>query len=242
MRVLCERVCHNKWKTGRGLEIDLSIKLTTRAEKNSRTITYLNAISSNFNLTPGDSLIRSSSSIAAIEFLSGVDIHGGLGTISHETCVGDMVLDNPATENDHPRPLGSNGERVDTADVLYQVDLQLLWRSLEGVEVEHIAQAPIRDGGAEDWDVVLVRPVIDGAFIVDLLPEAVDHLGGRPVNLVVGTLAGFLLLEHLIQDGHNPILEGAVVGIGDDEVADTVETLLAEGSTISAEGAHIGVS
>lgn len=37
-----------------------------------------------------------------------------------------------------------------------------------------------------------------------------------------------LLLPHLLQDGHNPVLELAVVVIGDHQVANPVHSLLPE--------------
>ena len=40
-----------------------------------------------------------------------------------------------------------------------------------------------------------------------------------------------LLLEHLGQDGHEPVLELAVVGVGHEEVADTVDALTAQVAT-----------
>jgi hypothetical protein len=50
-----------------------------------------------------------------------------------------------------------------------------------------------------------------------------------------------LLLEHLVKDGDDPVLEGAVVCVGDDEVADAVEALAAEFGAGGAEGADVGV-
>ena len=40
-----------------------------------------------------------------------------------------------------------------------------------------------------------------------------------------------LLFEHLRQDGHEPVLELAVVGVGHEEVADTVDALTAQVAT-----------
>ena len=39
-----------------------------------------------------------------------------------------------------------------------------------------------------------------------------------------------LLLEHLVEYWHDPILKLAVVVVGDEEVADAVDALVAEGS------------
>lgn len=37
------------------------------------------------------------------------------------------------------------------------------------MEVEHVAEAAVRERRAEDGDVVLVGPVVDAALVVDLL-------------------------------------------------------------------------
>ena len=40
---------------------------------------------------------------------------------------------------------------------------------------------------------------------------------------------GFLLGEHLVKDGHDPVFEFAIVVVGDKEVADAIDALVAEG-------------
>lgn len=55
--------------------------------------------------------------------------------------------------------------------------------------------------------------------------------------LLLGTL---LLLDHLVKDGHDPVLKRTVVRVGNQEVADTVETLLAETGTVEVELAKNG--
>lgn len=107
------------------------------------------------------------------------------------------------------------------------------------MEVKHVTQTAVCQGRAEDGDVVLVRPVIDGALIVDLLTQTVDDFRRGPVDLVLSALAGLLLLKHLVEDGHHPILKGAVVGVRHNEVADPVQALFAERSAVGAEGAHV---
>lgn len=56
----------------------------------------------------------------------------------------------------------------------------------------------------------------------------------------LGIFRGFLLFEHFVEDGEQPVFEGAVIAVGDDEVADTVHALAAEGDAGCGEGAEVG--
>ena len=49
------------------------------------------------------------------------------------------------------------------------------------MEVEHVAETAISEGGAEDGDVVAVGPIADAFFVVDFFAQAVDHTGRGPV-------------------------------------------------------------
>jgi hypothetical protein len=63
------------------------------------------------------------------------------------------VLTYPATENDHSRPLGLEGDIIDPADVADYVDHQS-W-VLVRVEIDHVSERAVCKGWAEDGDVVL---------------------------------------------------------------------------------------
>lgn len=104
-----------------------------------RLAIHLHTIRPGLDLPPTNSLIRSRPSIAPIEFLRRVDIHGALCAITMEACVRDMVLDQAASENDHACSLGAAGEFVDAPDVLDYVDEEALRGGFERVEVEHVA-------------------------------------------------------------------------------------------------------
>lgn len=78
-----------------------------------------------------------------------------------------------------------------------------------------------------------------------------DHLGGGPVQfpidllavdveVLASGLAGLLLFEHLVEDGHYPVLKLTIVGIGDDEVAYAVEALASQTGALELEAAHEG--
>ena len=93
------------------------------------------------------------------------------------------------------------------------------------MEVQHVAETAVCQSRAEDGDVVLPRPVVDGPFVVDLLAQAVDHLTRRPVQGLSGRLARLLLFQHLVQNGHHPVLEGTVVAVRHHQVADAIHAL-----------------
>lgn len=207
---------------------------------------YLDRVSSGLDLAPRDSLVRSRAGVTTVKLLSRVDVYGRLGAIAHQTGIGDVVLHDTTTEDDDTGPLGPHGDGVDLADVLDDVDAQVPRRRLEAVKVQHVAEAAVSQRGAEDGYVVLPGPVVDGALVVDLLAEAVDDLARGPVDGVLAVVAlapaGLLLLEHLVEDGDDPVLKGAIVGVGNDEVPDAVEALLAQVGARGAKGRHVRVA
>ena len=204
--------------------------------------TNLDIVRPNLDLAPRHSFIRPRPGVASIVLLAGVDVDGVLRPVPHEAGIRDVVLHHASPEDDHPRALRPHRDGVDRSDVLDDVYGECLRRRLERVEVEHVPKAAVRQGRAEDGDVVLVRPVVDGPLVVDLLAQAVDDLGRGPLHRLLVVLGRLLLLEHLVQDGDDPVLEGAVVGIGHDQVADPVESLAAETGAVGAEGPHVRVA
>lgn len=127
-------------------------------------------VCTDLDLAPRYSFIRPRSSIAAVVFLTSVDVNGMLRAVPHEAGIRDMVLDDASSEDDHSRALRPHRDGVDRPDILDDVYRERLGRRLERVEVEHVAKAAVRQGRAEDRDVILVRPVVDGPLVVDLLP------------------------------------------------------------------------
>ena len=118
------------------------------------------------------------------------------------------------------------------------------------MEVEHVAEGAVGEGGAEDRDAVSVGPVEDGGFVGDFGAEAGDDGAGGPDEAVlwvvggglVGFGGGFLLGEHGVEDWDDPVLKGAVVAVGHDEVADAVHAFLPQVGAVGAEGGEIGGS
>lgn len=155
-----------------------------------------------------------------------------------------MVLDQAATQDDHAGARGVEGDVVEPADVARDGDVEDGGGGAEGVEVEHVAQRPVGEGGAEDGDAVLVGPVEDGGVVGDFGAEARSDGAGCPDETVGvrggGSLGGFLLREHGVEDGHDPVFEGAVVAVGHHEVADAIQALFPKGSAIGAEGGEVG--
>ena len=155
-----------------------------------------------------------------------------------------MVLDEAAAEDDHTSALGVDGDVVEGADVAGDGDVKDGGGGAVRVEVEHVAEGAVGEGGAEDGDAVAGRPVEDGAVVGDFRAQAGDDGARGPDEAVVrgrGRAMGrFLLGEHGVEDGHEPVFEGAVVAVGDDEVADAVEALGAQGGAVGAEGGEVG--
>jgi len=183
---------------------------------------HLDALAVQLDLAPAHRLVWPGAGVAAVEFLRCVDVHGTLGPVAHQVRIGNVVLDKPAAQHNHARALRPHGKRVDPADVLDNVDAHLGRRRLEGVEVQHVAQAAIRQRRAEDGNVVFPGPVVDRALVVDRLAQTVNDLARRPVQRLVRRLAGLLLGEHRVEDGHHPVLKGTVVAVGHHQVADAI--------------------
>nr|POE65042.1 hypothetical protein CFP56_34710 [Quercus suber] len=221
----------------------ISVRLEGRStwpDRREHRSTHLDTFRIGFDLAPADRLVRPGTRVAAVELLRGVDVDRALGAVPHQTGVRDVMLDDPASQHNHARPLRTHRDGVDAADVLDDVDLELVWRGLEGVEVQHVAQTAVGQGGAEDRDVVPVRPVIHGGLVVDLLAQAGDDFARGPVQGLLLVLGRLLLLQHPVQDGDDPILERAIVAVGNDEVADAVHALLPQACAVGREGAQVG--
>jgi hypothetical protein len=203
------------WNTGKGGCHD-------KREYDRRLRVHLHAVAVDLDLSPADRLVWPRTCIAPVELLRRVDVHGALGSIAHHVCVGNVVFDEAASQNDHARPLGSHRKSVNLPDILDNVHAQHCRRRLERVEEQHVAQAAVCQRRAEDGDVVLPRPVVDGSLVVDLLAQPMYNLAWRPVQRLVGFLAGLLLLEHGVENGHYPVFKGTVIAVGHDEVAGPV--------------------
>lgn len=167
--------------------------------------THLNTIPPDLNLPPTNRLIGPRAPIAPVELLRRVHEDGALGAVAHEAGVGDVVLDEAAAEDDHAGAGGGEGDVVEGADVAGDGDVEDGGGGAEGVEVEHVAEGAVGEGGAEDGDRVARGPVEDGGFVGDFGAEAGDDGawgpdeggGGGGGGLGGGVLfGGFLLGEH----------------------------------------------
>ena len=184
------------------------------------------------DLTPGLGLIRTSTRVAAIEFLRSRDDHRARSTVSEEGSVEDVMLGNTSTENELTNMLGRKSEHIQLTSIRDDIDNEAL--TLEGEHGEHISNGTVSNGRAEDRDVVLVGPVVDRVLIVDFLTETINKGGRSPDRLVV-----LLLLPHGLKDGHDPSLEVHIVVVGDQEVSNAVHTLETKLATIKIEVAHV---
>lgn len=205
-----------------------------------RPSSHLDGISPNLDLAPRHSLIGPRPSITPVKLLPRVDVNSRLGPVAHQARIRNMVLDHAAPQNDHTRTLGPHRQRIDLANILDNIHPQLRRRRLERVKVQHIPQTPIRQRRAEHGDIILPRPVIHRPLVVDLPPQPVNDLARRPAKLGVRPPRRLLLGEHRVEDRHHPVLEGAVVGVGHDEIADAVEALGAQRGAGGVEGGEVG--
>ena len=247
---LCKRSRHDEREHDRRFRVHLVFSIGQFAGSlpssavHSRDPAHLDAVPPRLDLPPTDRLVRPRPRVAAVKLLRRVHEHGALGAVAHQARVGDVVLDQAAAEDDHAGAGGVDGDVVEAADVARDGDVEDGGGGAEGVEVEHVAEGAVGEGGAEDGDGVAVGPVEDGGGVGDLGAEAGGDGAGGPDEAVgvvgAGAAGGFLLGEHGVEDGEEPVFEGAVVAVGDDEVADAVEAAVAEGGAVGGEGGEVG--
>lgn len=145
------------------------------------------------------------------------------------------MLDNSTAKNDHAGALGLHGYFIDPLNVFDNVDTQLLWRALESMEEEHIAKTSVSESRAENGYVVFVGPVINRPLIVDFLTEPMDDFAGSPDDGFVVVLGGLLLFQQLVENRDDPVLEGAVIVVGNKKVANTIHALCSKSCTRRCE-------
>lgn len=129
------------------------------------------------------------------------------------------MLDNTASEDNHSALLGLKGTIIEQTNVLHEINNKA--RLSPCLEVDDISESSVSEGRAEDIDIVLPAPVVDAVLIVNLLTDAGDNLRGCENGALI-----LLLLMHLFDKRQEPLLKQSVVLVGDDEVADTVQTLV----------------
>mmetsp|Transcript_37464 Transcript_37464/g.83373 ORF Transcript_37464/g.83373 Transcript_37464/m.83373 type:complete len:278 (-) Transcript_37464:453-1286(-) len=188
------------------------------------------------DLAPADGLIRASPAVTAVKLLGGVDVDGKVSSVAQQVGIANVVLGHTSSHEDHAS-LGGGAVHhglVNQAHILHQVKPES--GALEAVKHEHVTNGSVRECGAEDGDVVLPGPVRNAVLAAHLAAQAVDHLGGCPVDAVL-----LLLPVHVLQNGHDPLLKPAVVGVGDHHVADAVEALLAQILALEVEVPNVGV-
>ena len=82
-----------------------------------------------------------------------------------------------------------------------------------------------------------ICPVVYRFLIIDLFAKPVDKCARGPnlTRLV-------LLLEHLVEDGHEPVLELAVVVVWHNEVSDAVHPTATEGRAVEGKVREVGLA
>ena len=163
------------------LSVDLAKSGSNQQRKDdSRLRMNLHTIRPSLDLPPTDSLIRPRAGITPIKLLGRINIHSALSPIAVQTRISNMMLDEPAAENNHPSARGAPCELVDPPDILDDVDDEPLGRALKRVEMQHVAERAVCERGTEDGDVVFGCPVEDRALVVDFLAEPRDDGAGCP--------------------------------------------------------------
>jgi hypothetical protein len=125
--ILRECVGHDEGKARRsfGIHLHLLARCSAKLGEISNSQTNLCAVCPNLNLSPGDSLIWPGACIATIKFLPRVDVHRGLGPVPHQTSIRNMMLHDPAAQDDHSCPLRSHRNRVNPPYIFHNIDPQL---------------------------------------------------------------------------------------------------------------------
>ena len=116
------------------------------------------------------------------------------------------------------------------------------------MEVEHVTEGAVGEGGAEHRDAVSVGPVEDGGLVVDFGAEAGNDGARGPDEAglwvgggcLVNFGGGFLLREHGVKDRDDPVFKGAIITVGHNQVADAVHALFPQVGAVGAEGGEIG--
>mmetsp|Transcript_6593 Transcript_6593/g.14353 ORF Transcript_6593/g.14353 Transcript_6593/m.14353 type:complete len:419 (-) Transcript_6593:4-1260(-) len=243
LHVLCESLRHDQ------------------RERDGGVRAHLNRLGVDPNLTPADRLVGTRPAVAPVELVPRVDVHGKVSPVPHQVGVARVVLRQPSPDDDLAGRVAPHGQVVDPPNVPRDVEDEA--GTLVRVEVDHVPDAPVREGRAEYRDVVLISPVENALVVVDLLPEAGDEFGGGDrersfrwrVLVVISRSAlcggyqfprligppGVLLIVHpRYQRGH-PVLELAVILVRHQQVPDAVDALLPQRLPRQFKISHIRV-
>ncbi len=185
------------------------------------------------NLGPREGLVGLGARVRAIERLTGVDKHAKVDSVAHAVRIQDVMLGRGAAQNDRARVHREQAHQVHALDVLDQVELEA--RVRERMKEQGVADGSVGHGRTKHRNVVLVAPVVDRLFIVDLLAHALDELRRRPVGALLP-----LLNQALVQDLQQPRLEQTVVVVRHEHVADAVEAVLARLHSVVLVVAQVG--
>lgn len=64
----------------------------------------------------------------------------------------------------------------------------------------------------------LVTPIVNTILIINLLAQSTDDRAGTPLDTLF-----FLLLDHLVQNGHNPVFKCTVIRVGNEQISYPVQ-------------------
>lgn len=100
-----------------------------------------------------------------------------------------MVFGYTSSEDYCPGLFGLHANLRDFLMVLDDVKVEVIF---VGVGEEDVSDSAVSDSRAEDWNVVLIAPIVDALLIVNLLAEPMNEFAGCPANVIFLLLFGHL--------------------------------------------------
>lgn len=152
------------------------------------------------------------------------------------------MLDDAATHTDNARIVGLHRHRVEPPQVGNDVQNQA--RIAIRMEVQHVAQAAVRQRRTEDGDFVFRCPIVDRFFVIDSFAqtdvEIIELISIRINNIIRSILiplnhlrrspqhfALILIGQHFVKQRYHPVLELAVVLVRHQQIANAIDALVA---------------
>jgi len=204
---------------------------------------YLGWFCSNSNFTPWDSLIRSSTSIRSIKFLSSVDKDRKISTISHKICVIDMMLDNSTTNNDLTRFLSFHRNIINQSEISVNITNKSLFSIL--IEIHDVSEGTICECWAKHGDVIFIAPVINTLFffwMVLFIHLLTNSIGDRRWSAKFSVSRRLLFFMKLLNKWLKPHLKFRVVIIRNNQVSNSVMAHRSKSCSIECKVSDVMVS
>ena len=109
------------------------------------------------------------------------------------------MLDDTTSKDDHTWLFGLQGTIVQPSDIFDEINDEAFFSPW--LEVDDITKGAISEGRAIDWNIVLLAPVVDAVWVVDLLADTSDNHGRGEDGAIL-----LLFFVHLNDKGLEPAL------------------------------------